>query len=317
MKNLTQRLRPVAGGLFIFSLFQAFHSQTSWACACGCGVFDVGTSAMFPTESGNMAFFEYDYMDQSNNWSGTNKAPAEANNDKEIRTHFLTFGDQFMFDRSHGLQLEVPVTFRYFRTLDSDEVSIDTFNHAALGDIRLRGIYTGFSSDMSTGITYGVKLPTGDSTYEGFDPDTEIGSGSTDLLLGAFHYGPITDNGLWNYFAQINLDEPIFTQHGYFPGSEIDAAAGAYYNGLKFDGAAKLAPILQLLTSLRSSDHGGNPAADPLNTGYQRVFISPGVELDAGAFRFYTDVEIPIYQYMNGNQLVAPGMVKTILSYSF
>ena len=48
------------------------------------------------------------------------------------------------------------------------------------------GMYTGFSNDMSKGIIFGVQLPTGNYTAPGFDRDTQIGTGSTDLILGAF-----------------------------------------------------------------------------------------------------------------------------------
>ena len=62
------------------------------ACACGCGVFDVGTSSMFPGGAGGMVFLQYDYQDQNRNWNGTSQAPAANNDDKEIETDFITFG---------------------------------------------------------------------------------------------------------------------------------------------------------------------------------------------------------------------------------
>ncbi len=42
---------------------------------------------------------------------------------------------------------------------------------------------------MSSGLSLGVKLPTGDWTYPNFDRDTSIGTGTTDLLLGGYHLG--------------------------------------------------------------------------------------------------------------------------------
>jgi hypothetical protein len=67
-------------------------------CACGCGVFDVGTSSMFPSGEGAMTFLQYAYQDQNRNWNGTSQAPAANNDDKEIQTHFVTFGLQYMFN---------------------------------------------------------------------------------------------------------------------------------------------------------------------------------------------------------------------------
>jgi hypothetical protein len=39
-------------------------------------------------------------------------------------------------------------------------------------------MYTGLSEDMSLGLLAGFKLPTGDHTYNDFDRDTSIGTGS-------------------------------------------------------------------------------------------------------------------------------------------
>src|ERR1019366_6526418 len=72
----------------------AFFPAASYGCACGCGVFDVGTSSMLPTQEGGMVFAEFDYMDQNRNWSGTHSAPAANNDDKEIRTQFYSVGGQ-------------------------------------------------------------------------------------------------------------------------------------------------------------------------------------------------------------------------------
>jgi hypothetical protein len=86
------------------------------ACACGCGIYEVGTSSMLPTGSGLMTYFDYDYQDQNHNWSGSSQAPGADNPDKDIRTSFLTLGYQDMFSRSWGLRFEIPYERRYFET---------------------------------------------------------------------------------------------------------------------------------------------------------------------------------------------------------
>src|ERR1700691_4698936 len=67
----------------------ALAPRACWACACGCGVFDVGTSSMLPQGPGGMIFAEYDYMDQNMNWHASSPAPAANSGDKAIRTHFI------------------------------------------------------------------------------------------------------------------------------------------------------------------------------------------------------------------------------------
>jgi len=283
------------------------------ACACGCGVFDVGTGTMMPTDEGGNVWFEYDFMNQQTNWHDASEAPKANNGDKLLRSNFFQFGGQYMFNRSWGVQGEVPFTDRYFKTTNDDTGDILHHQHSAFGDIHLQGVYSGFSDDMSTGVTFGLKLPSGDFTYSGFDRDTSIGTGSTDLLIGAYHMGVI--NKQFNWFANGQWDHAFLTQGGYRPGDEIDAALGSYYNGFEIGKTSKIAPLLQLIGSYRVHDTGS--AANPGNSGYERLMISPGIEYDIDAIKLYADVELPIYQRVNGNQIVAPVYAKFIVGYSF
>src|ERR1017187_4738786 len=275
------------------------------ACACGCGVFDVGTSSMFPTHPGGMVWTEYDYQNQNRNWAGSSPSSADNNGDKTILTNFFQVGAQYMFNRKWGIMGELPYWNRFFKTSD-DNGNVDGFTHNAVGDIRLRGIYSGFSGDMSTGLTFGIKLPTGDYTYPNFDPDTEIGTGSTDLLLGVYHFGEIPRSN-WNWFANADGDLPVLHSSGYVPGSEIDAALGLYYDAWKI-GKIKVAPLGQIIGSHRWSDSGA--LSDAPNSGSSRVFLAPGVEFDTARVRVYADVGFPVYQYITGNQLVASELFK-------
>jgi hypothetical protein len=302
--------------LFLILSFFSILQTISWACACGCGVFDVGTSSMFPSGTGGALWEEYDFQDQTQNWDKNAKASGNANSDKQIRTSFITTGAQYMFNRSWGLQIELPYEHRYFRTDNGGPGTpdIQSFTHDALGDIRLRGIYTGFSTDMSTGMTFGFKLPTGDYTYSNYDRDTEISSGSTDALMGVYHRGAITADNSFRYFIQDNLDQPFLTHGGYLPGTEDDAALGIYYNGL-FLGRVKITPVAEILNSLRSRDRGW--AANTTNSGYERVLLTPGIELDYKRIMVFFDVGFPVYQYTNGDQLVASALYKLTVSYMF
>ena len=284
----------------------------AFACACGCAIFDVGTSSLLPSGPGGTAFFEYDFLDQNTDWRGTSRAPASADNDKEIRTDFFLAGGQYMFNDSWGAMVEVPFADRLLRT-DVGNGMIGAFRHLALGDVRLMGVYSGFLPDMSTGVLFGVKLPTGDHTYPNFDPDTQIGQGSTDVLLGGYHTGALTPGQSLGYFAQVLWQHEVLLQYGYRPGAELNAAFGVSYNDATL-GDVHVAPVLQLLLSRRERD--GDLNGDPVNTGYTRLIAAPGVEFDREAWKFYADVEVPFYQDMNGRQLVAPAAFKVILSRS-
>jgi hypothetical protein len=283
--------------------------STALACACGCAVFDVGTSSLLPSGPGGAVFLEYDFLNQTTNWSGGHAAPGADNDDKKIRSDFFVAGGQYMFNDDWGVMVELPFTHRGFLTADSG--TPEEFDHASLGDVRLMGTYTGFSNDMSTGIIFGLKLPTGDSTYANFDSDVEIGSGSTDLLLGAYHTGPLSADGDWNYYGQVMWQHQFATQHNYTPGSELNGALGVSWAGWTV-GNAQISPLFQIIASYRGRD--GGLAGDPDETGYARLLVSPGVKADFGTWALYADVEHPVLQSVNGNQLISPLAVKFVAS---
>ena len=251
----------------------AFAPATAFACACGCGVFDVGTGTMMPTGPGGQVWLEYNYMDQNKNWSGTAKSDPANNTDKEIVTNFLTAGGQYMFNRSWGVEAEVPYWTRTFNTTD-DSGNPASFHHAALGDVRVKGVYSGFSEDMSTGLTFGFKLPTGDYHYANFDRDTEIGTGSTDWLLGAYHQGALTTKLPLNWFVNGQWQHAFTVASGYRPGDELDVAVGSYYNAGSVVGNDNIAPLLQIIGSGRRHDSGAN--SDPQDSGYTRALTIAG-----------------------------------------
>jgi len=289
--------------------------QTALACACGCSVFSVGAGSLLPTDHGGDAWLEYDFMNQNKNWSGDKAAPAADNSDKQIKTDFFTVGGQYMFSCGWGLMVEAPVWNRDFRT-DVGGGVIDGFHAQSLGDVRLSAIYTGFSKSMTTGVTFGLKLPTGDYHAAGFDRDTQIGSGSTDLLLGAYHVGSLNRDDTLTYFAKGQWEVPFTSVGSYRPGQTLDAAAGVIYKAGSFDNdKVSVSPLLQVIGSARAHDAGD--AADPVDSGYSRVLLSPGLEIRTDRWRLYGDVKFPVYQHVRGNQLVAPELFTMVVSRSF
>ena len=299
--------------LRVVALFTAFPGL-SLACACGCGVFDVGTSSMYASHAGGTVRFEYDYLDQSHNRSGTSSAPAADNEDKAIRSSFYTLGGQYQFNRSWGVSVDIPYWQRDFTTTDEDSGDIVRSQHGAVGDIRIKATYTGLSADMSTGLTLGVKLANGDYKYPGFDPDTQIGSGSTDLLAGAYHLGRFAADNRWAYFLQGQWDQPLSHQANYRPGAEGVVAAGVYFERGTMGDQLKLSPVFQLRAVYRRPDGGVD--AMPENTGYERLLAAPGLEVAAYGFRIYADVGLPLYTHARGNQLFANAMWKLNASHA-
>jgi hypothetical protein len=286
------------------------------ACSCGCGLFDVQAAAMaadaggdYPVQSGGppaarrggYVFLEYDDVDQNQNWRGSRRASADDNEDKRLRTGFFTLGAQYMFGGSWGAMADLPVWTRGFKTVD-DDGNLVSFHDTGIADVRLRAVYTGFSEDRSAGITFGLKLPTGDYKAAGFDRDSQIGTGSTDVLLGAYRTGKLTDDGGLTWFGNLLFDQPALTAGGYRPGAELDALLGAMFRGWEA-GGARVSPLAQAIFSARGRDTG--TLAHPDDTGYGRLLVGPGVHLSAGRFVADAGVGFPVAQNVNGNQLMA------------
>jgi len=302
--------------LYAVMLITLVTARSAWGCACGCDIFDVGTSSMFPNHPGWMLFVDYDFQDQNQNWSGTSTAPASHNEDKDITTHFTDVGVQYLFNASWGVQLQVPYDFRSFTT-KADSGKLVTDRWSQFGDVRIEGLYTGFSADLSAGVNLGVKLPTGDYKFdpEVVDRDTQLGTGSTDILIGGFYRHHVSLRAKLFWFAQTELDLPVLTQEHYRPGLELDSAVGMYYNGWTV-GRARISPVAQVLISERTTD-GGSAAAHPVGSGFQRVLLSPGLEIDVHPVKFYADAEVPVYQNFHGNQVAAPVLIKATIAYEF
>jgi len=327
--------RAALGFLAAAGFAIALSAGQVWACACGCGVFDVGTPSLIPQGEGGTVWYEFDFMNQYINWHSSRPAGAATNQDKQIKTYFNTVGGQWMFNHDWGVMVTVPYTARVFRTSpaephppgpdNDDNLPSDQFRHANFGDVRLWGMYTGLLQDMSLGLLVGIKTPSGDWTYPHFDRDTSIGTGSTDLLLGAYKTGTFPSRignvnlTLWErpfqYYLQGQYEYPFLHSDLYIPGKEFDDASGIVYNFGNVGPLNELAPLLTLYVSNRTHDQGSN--AVPATSGYTRMLLSPGTEIGWGPFRLYTDMEFPVFQWVNGHQLTTPYLLKTILSYNF
>jgi hypothetical protein len=347
-RNIAALITFLATAVLAFVPLVGFTTTAARACACGCSVFDVGGLDL-PQEQdhGGRVFLEYWSGDQTQNYVGSSKAAGALNTDKEIKTQWVNVGFSYNFNRDWGVMVRIPTVNRTLTTdTQNPAFGIASFNSKDIGDIEIMGTYTGFFKDMSTGIIFGVKLPSGTYNAPGIDRDTQIGSGSTDLLLGAFHRGMLSGDNAWQYFSQIMLRQPFLYQTAadpqgffdgnagvvqtYFPGRQIDGAAGILYNNwYHVLGLDKITPLAQVIVSHRDNDAG--TGADPFNSGFDRVMLSPGIEFtkvvdeaNNRVVKLYADVEVPVYYRANAannagteGQLVAPYLIRVTASYNF
>ena len=306
------RIHQAAVSAFSVATLLALAAMPSaaHACACGCGIFDLGDGSITPTnsDSGFSVWARFAHMAQSQLREGGHDADPADNGDKRIATDFYTLGGQYMINRQWMVMAEMPLIARAFTTTDDGTWAaaagtVNTRHITSLGDATLRATYTGLAADMSTGLSLGVKLPTGrwhsplgPLGGAGFDRDTMPGSGSTDLSVGAYHVGRVV--GRLNWFVQGQYQFAIASQGGYRPGNEADGTAGLSYDASPAASTVRFTPMLQLLGSIRKHDTGDN--SDPVNTGYQRLLIAPGLKVKLGRkLSVFGDVEVPVAQYSN------------------
>jgi len=287
----------------------------------------MGIADMPTTFDSNRMTFQYSFMNQDENQSGSASASSADNPDKQIETSFFTVDLAHQFDHAWGLAIEVPYWRRHFVTDNNGTPGITDQQYGVNGDIesaqvntlsdmRVMGMYTGFSDDMSVGLTFGAKVPTGPFNANALlDRDTEPGTGTPDLLIGGFDRGKFAAD--WGWYAQTLLDAPLYARDGYEPANNLDATVG-----LHFDGIARwvhVTPLLQANVTVRGHDSGGaDVSTGNLNSGYETLYLTPGLQADFGPHIQATGfVYLPLSRNVNGDQLVASWLANAELSYLF
>jgi hypothetical protein len=240
------------------------------------------TSQGIATVEGTRFDIRFDYFKQNDYRSGTSSVSRDevAASGGEVQdttiNRNLTLGLDHSFNQNWAINVLVPVFNRSHGTYGDaypDTTTIITSSSKGIGDIRVTGRYQGLSADHSSGITLGVKLPTGetnDTFNDGsaLDSGLQLGTGTTDLLLGGYHFGSI--NRDWDYFAQATIQIALNTHDGFRPGNGLNASAGVHYMGFE-----SFIPQLQFNTRIEKHESGAN--ADVANSGATLLYISPGI----------------------------------------
>ena len=286
------------------------------ACSsCGCTLSPVWENQGMSTQTGLRMDLRFDYINQdqlrhgSGVASNTDIASALANGtagetERYTENHYYTLGADYMFNRYWGINLQIPYIDRDHGTLNAGDTDSSYSHTKSLGDIKLIGRYQGFFADAKTGMMLGLKLPTGKQDYNfssgpmagmPLDRSLQPGSGSTDLIVGAYHFDTLMPTVDW--FAQGLYQSAISTQNGYRPGAALNLNLGMRYTAF-----GNIMPQLQINAQTRSSDSGIN--ADPANTGGRLVYLSPGVTVAiSDNVKIYSFIQLPVYQYVEGLQL--------------
>lgn len=314
------------------------NGSEAFACAaCGCTLSQDWGVQGITTKPGFTADLSYSYLNQNQQRYGTAKASGALINSQlaagqEIeaftRTQTITAALNYMGD-TIGVSLQVPFVSRAHGTYGQTAPvgsSYSTSSDNSLGDVRVIGHYTGFSSDKTSGIIAGVKLPTGNtgalftagtSAGQNLDAGLQIGTGSTDIILGGYTSGAIQDYG---WFAQGTVQHAVSTDNvgglSYRPGDAYSLNTGIRHAEF----GAKFTPMLQLNIIKRLTDTpygaGLNVPVDPVTgapvSGGTLAYLAPGASVRmGGGTSVYGFVQLPVYQSVSSLQL-APRYTLTL-----
>jgi hypothetical protein len=228
--------------------------------------------------------------------------------ERHTRNTNLLTGLSYGFDADWSFKLGIPVVRRDHLHDLVDETSEqpatpEQWRFTRLGDVQAiaRRQFSGAASDLALALFGGLKLPTGSIRVANGDGTRaeralQPGSGTTDLVVGAAARKAVGPADA--FFGQASLTQALNSREAFKPGRRTEWSAGWSH---AFSPA--LGTVLQVNMRHRGRDAGAQ--AEPDNSGSTTVDLSPGVTFSAGhAATLYAYLQLPVYQKVNGIQLV-------------
>ena len=312
-------------GITIASLLLVAGPVAQACGACGCTLNSDWASQGYAVQPGFRLDLRYDYFNQDQLRSGTRSVDRGSfgfPNGQEIQQKTLNRNLTLTLDYSPnadwGVALVAPAYNRYHETIAEGDADPTSSQASGLGDVRVLGRYQGFAGDHSFGVQFGVKLPTG-GTKQTFnagaeaglpvDAGLQLGSGTTDVLLGLYAFGSLAPD--WGCFGQLLAQKPLAEKNGFKPGEGLNANLGVRYTGF-----AGFTPHLQLNVRVEGRESGSH--ADAANSGATLAYLSPGLTFNLSTmFQVYAFAQVPVAQRVNGLQLEPRSSLSVGLHWSF
>lgn len=265
------------------------------------------------TDPGLRVDLRYEYIDQDQPMNGKDKVavgqiPMHHDEVQTVNRNWIATFD-YAFASGWGISAIVPVVDRQHQHIHNHQGGQipESWDFTDLGDVKLLARFQapprGDDSPTSWGMIFGLKLPTGlfDVTNaQGVQAERSLqpGSGTTDLVFGFYLQGslPLKDS---SWFAQAMYQEALNMRDEFRPGDRFSADFG-----VRYDLTPALALMLQVNALVKARDAGNE--AEPDDSGGKFVFVSPGISYSVTrSLQIYGFVQLPVYQYVNGVQLVA------------
>lgn len=295
--------------------------------ACGCTLNADWASQGFKTSSGLSFDLRHDFFDQNDLRAGTRRFdasgityPADSEVQRNTINRNTTLTVDYGFNADWGVSVQLPYIHRYHTTTAEGDTDLSLSRSSSIGDARVLGRYQGFSPDHNWGVQFGLKLPTGRTNVnfkqgpraeegEALDRGLQPGTGTTDLLLGVYRFGPINQN--LDYFAQALLQIPVSAKGEFKPGAGANLTAGIrYVTGSAF------VPHLQINARTERKESGD--LADIPNSGATLVYLSPGATVTLNdRVQVYGFFQLPVYQRVTGVQIEPKSSLSVGLHYAY
>ncbi|HTT43157.1 MAG TPA: hypothetical protein VMG33_08800 [Steroidobacteraceae bacterium] len=319
----------LATALILFSALP----QRSYACAsCGCTL-SADAAMGYSALPGWRLSLEYDYIDQNQLRSGTQAAsgvPSGTELEHETVNQYVTAGLGYSPTSSWYLQLLLPYVIRSHSTYGEYDPTeplpeLSRSFSSSLGDARFIASYQGFLPTHNLGVQLGVKLPTGrygtavnfysgPAAGEPLDASLQPGTGSTDLLIGAYYYQAVSQNfdafvsGQFQAAVKEKMDQP---GNDFRPGNATSVTFG-----LRYEANPRWVPQLQVNLLHKEPDSGA--LADVQNTAGNVAYLSPGLTAElAASLHLFAFVQLPVYSNLYGTQLFPRWTGSVGLTYAF
>lgn len=305
--------RFLPGAALVAALLPLCLATSAHACsACGCTLTTDWIGEGLAATPGLRAELRYDYLPQTQLRSGTRAVDANAialPADREIErysyNHYVTAALDWSPGTDFAVNVQVPLVIRPHLTIAEGDTDVSNSRTSGLGDVRITGRYQGFGGPGITGLQFGLKLPSGGfhtafrsgpQQGELLDRGLQAGTGTTDALVGAYHFGMLT--GKLDWFAQASVQIPFDRRDEYKPAVTGVGSIGVHYNGWK-----GITPQVQLNLRIAGQDKGAN--ADQDNSGGELLYLSPGATVAVNRrIALFGFIQAPVYSRVIGYQLV-------------
>lgn len=267
--------------------------------------------------------------------------------EKNTTSHYVTLGIGYAFSPDWSVRMLLPYIDRSHSTYGEagNPLAPNLLSEggvSSIGDAKVIASYQGFLPRHNFGLQLGVKLPTGnyggpDASGTGIvgrkpaaftsgpislsaspanllDSSLQAGTGSTDLILGAYYYQPVSQdfdafiNGQFQSAVKEELDQ---AGSNFRPGNLATVSFG-----LRYEARPDIVPQVQVNITHKRHDQG--TLADTGNTGGTAVYLSPGLTARVGQrSQVYAFVQLPVHSNLQGYQLFPRWTGIVGVSYSF